>query len=100
MEAHKIYIVYRAYHEGLRDAAKERHTASVQGRAPARFAGLRTAAHAITCWLREHRPVRARRVPAAPSLASDSALEGGNEYRDSAGSPTGWDHQFRLGRAR
>ena len=73
MEAYKLYVVYRAYDEILRDAAKERHATSVQRRAPARFAGLRMSAHAVMCWLREHRPAhaRARWVRTAPSPASD-----------------------------
>ena len=70
MEVYKLAVVYRAYHEGLRDVAKERHAASVQQRAPARLARLQTAAHAATCW-RWVQTRGGRRVPSAPSLASD-----------------------------
>jgi hypothetical protein len=62
--------------ERVRDVLKARHTSRAQRSAPARFAGLRMAAHAAACWLRG-RVVQtrgARRVHGAQSLASDSAL--------------------------
>ena len=59
--------------ERVRDVVHARHANRVRHSAPARFAGLRTAAPGAVCWLRGRwvQTRGRRRVHSVPSLASD-----------------------------